>query len=419
MATRQHTMKTLFLTDYYLPHAGGSRVYYHNLLKNWVAQFPDRVTVLTKKVPGWEQFDRQESAGSLRILRQFKPLPDWKVRQLPKIVFPLSCVMTSLLREEVDLIHVGDLYPQGVIGLGMKRLWGVPYVAYCHGEEITQTERYRFQPRVRNRIYLEADGVVAACEFARQHLLRIGIPEERIHKISPGVDWERFSPHPPSPELVRQLSLQGKKVLLTVSRLCPRKGHDIVMKAMAKLIHVMPELHYLIVGRGPEEGRLRGIAAELGLRNAVSFVGYVPEEQLPQFYDLCDLFVMPNREEDGDVEGFGMVFLEASAAGKPVVGGRSGGTNDSVLDGVTGFLVDPEDIAELAARLKQVIVDPSLRQKLGDAGLRRARSEFDWGTRARRLREISSAVVDRWRTGRVHNPVPMLPVLSSGKDLPA
>jgi phosphatidylinositol alpha-1,6-mannosyltransferase len=109
---------------------------------------------------------------------------------------------------------------------------------------------------------------------------------------------------------------------------------------------------------------------------------------------------MPNREQEGDIEGFGMVFLEASAAGKPVVGGRSGGVYDSIVEGVTGLLVNPEDVDELASKLRQLILDRGLRQRLGSAGLQRAKTEFSWETRARRLREIGKDIADRFRASR-------------------
>lgn len=387
-------MKTLFLTDWYLPHAGGSRVYYHNLLANMVEQFPNEVTILTKKVPGWEEFDQRESKPSLRIVRQGMPLLNTKVYQLPRYIPTLTTALGLALQEGVRIVHAGDLQPQGLIALLLKRLLGLPYVAYCHSEEVTQMEQFRFQPLIRDRIYREADAVVAACEFARKLLLQIGVPEERIHKINPGVDWARFSPRPRNPELVHRFSLEGKKVLLTVSRLCARKGHDMVMKSIARIAAQVPNVRYLIAGRGPEEARLRQLAADLNLNPVVEFVGFVSEADLPEYYGLCDLFVMPNREEgDGDIEGFGMVFLEAAAAGKAVVAGKSGGTEDSVVDGITGLLVNPENVAELADAFRRLLLDDTLRNKLGEAGMNRARTEFDWAVRARQLEEVNRAVM--------------------------
>lgn len=394
----------LVLADNFLPHAGGSRIYYFNLYKNLISHFPeDEITVLTKKSPGWEEFDRRESKESLEIIRRFKPLPNWKYLQLPKIVFPLLEAFRLVRKRKIDLIHVGDLYPPGVIALWFKHLLKVPYLIFCHGEEITQTDQRQHQPMVRNRIYREAQLVVAASGFARSNLNRIGIEDEHIRQITPGVDCLRFIPRPPCDDLVKQFSLHKKKVLLTVARLFPRKGHDVVMKAVAKLRGEFPELRYLIVGTGPEQTRLRNLAKDLGITNVTTIVGHVTEERLPDFYNLCDIFIMPNRREaDGDVEGFGIVFLEASASGKPVIGGRSGGTVDAVQHGESGFLVNPEDVDEVAATIRKLLANDELRAEMGAAGLRWARGEFSWETRAQALRQVSCEVLELARTNSNH-----------------
>jgi phosphatidylinositol alpha-1,6-mannosyltransferase len=387
-------MNILFLTDYYLPHAGGARVYYYNLYKNLVARFTDKVTVLTKRVPGWEEFDRRESSDSLRIIRRFKPLKDWKYYRLPQMIFPLIEAVHLARKGRMDLLHFGDLFPPGVISLALKHYLGIPYVAYSHGEEITLADHLRYQPRVRDRIYLGADAVVAASEFARQNLLRIGVPESRVHKITPGVDCDRFRPMAPNPDLVRQLSLQNKRVLLTVGRLCARKNHRAAILAVAKIVREFRDLAYLIVGEGEDAPMLRRLVIDLGLNDTVRFLGYVPEEQLPELYALSELFVLPNHQEsNGDIEGFGMVFLEANAAGKAVIAGCSGGTGESVLHGTTGMLIDPDDVDELAAALRFLLLNPEVRRKMGEVGLRRARAEFSWMRRAESLHQISSDVV--------------------------
>lgn len=400
----ERIFKIILLIDYFLPHAGGSRNYYYSLYKSLVRQFPDQVTILTKKVPGWKAFDQQESTKNLRIIRRGRPLATWKYHQLPRAIFPFAHALRLVRKNRIDLIHSGDLYPPGVISFWLKRLFGIPYLAYCHGEEVTQTDRYRYQPNVRNHIYLSADALVAASEFARQNLLRIGIPENRIHKITPGVDFERFCPRPACPTLVQQLGLQGKTVLLTVARLIPRKGHRFVLRALAAIHRDVPGLRYLIVGEGSEEKNLRGLVAELGLGEAVGFVGVAPQEQLPDLYNLCDLFVMTNWEEaDGDTEGFGMVFLEANASGKPVVGGQSGGTAEAIREGVTGFRVNPQNTEELAGTLKRLVLNPGLRRQMGSLGLQWVRAAFNWESRARQLREISREIIRQTAASSLRN----------------
>jgi len=389
-------MRILLLTDYYLPHAGGARVYYHNLYRPLARELGNDVHILTKKVAGWREFDRAESGGLLRISRSFTPLPSYGYRELPKIAFPFVGALSEVIRRPPDILHFGDLYPPGVISLCLKELTGIPYVAYCHGEEITQTDLRRYQPRVRDAIYRNAAVVVAASAYARAQLQRIGIPDSRIRTITPGVDSERFRPRQPSANLVRRCGAAGRRVLLTVSRLVPRKGHRAVMQAVARLRAGMPDLLYVMVGMGPEEASLRKAAAELGIEDAVHFAGFVPESELPDYYNLCEVFVMPNSEETatGDVEGFGMVFLEANAAGKPVIGGRSGGTAESIPDGVTGFRVDPADIDELALRLRELLAGKDLRRKLGNQGLERCRTGFSWTSRAKMLQTVSDEAVE-------------------------
>lgn len=386
-------MKILMLTDSFLPHAGGSREYYYNLYRH-LAEFEDtRVTIATKKVPGWEEFDCRASSDSFGIVRWLKPLSTWRLQELPKGLGPFLHAAWHVYKENPTILHAGDLYPQGVSALILKRMTGLPYIAYCHGEDIALTDRYKYQPHMRNRIYRGADAVIANAEFARKSLLRIGIAESRIVKITPGVDLERFSPRPVREDLIDKWNLKGKKIVLTVARLISRKGHDLVLRAMARLTRELPDAVYLIVGRGPEEQRLKNLAAELGIMDSVRFAGHVPEESLPDCYNLCDVFAMLNREEaNGDLEGFGMVFLEASAMGKPVIGGRSGGTADAILEGKTGFRVDASQLDELTAALRTLLTDTNLRCQLGNAGKDRVQHEFQWRDRARKLHDVSTGI---------------------------
>jgi len=371
-------MNLLFLSDSFPPHAGGSRVYYYHLYRHLTEQFPDKVTVLTKIVPGWQEFDRLSSTESLRIIRQFRPLPDWKYYQLPRLLPPLAQAFRFVASHPVDLVHAGDLFPQGVIAMWLKRVFGVPYFAYSHGEEITQTDRCRYQPRVRDAIYRSADAVIAANEFALQNLIRIGIPKDNIFKITPGVDSELFSPRLSSTALAQRLRLEGKTVFLSVGRLVARKGHDRVLQVLSRLRHSAPRFHYLIVGEGPERDAIVSRVNELGLSDTVTLLGKLADQQLAEVYSACDIFVLANREVAGDLEGFGMVFLEANAAGKPVVGGRTGGTSEAVVENTTGLLVNPENVGELAAALERLLFNPDLRYRLGDAGRRRAVAQFSW-----------------------------------------
>jgi phosphatidylinositol alpha-1,6-mannosyltransferase len=398
------SLRYLLMADSFLPHSGGSRVYYANLYRNVIAQYPDRVTVLTKKVPGWREFDLSESSDRFRILRHFHPLPDWRYQQMPKFLPDLVNAAVTVSAGAFDCLHCGDLFPQALNGVFLRKMFNLPLLVFCHGDEISQTDRRRYQPRVRDFIYRHADAIIAANQFACDGLARIGIPEERVHKLTPGVNLDEFHPRPPRRDLIERYGLEGHKVLLTVARLVPRKGHKIVLDALPQVMREVPNLKYLIAGDGPEKARLQEQARQLGLQDAVIFVGDVAHHEVCDYYNLCDVFIMANRlEAGGDVESFGMVFTEANAAGKAVIGGRSGGTSEAVLDGKTGFLVDPESAEEISQRLLLLLKNEHLCGRMGSAGLDRVRTEFNWSTRADAIHEISAELVRKNRA-RLHPP---------------
>lgn len=389
--------KVLLLADAFLPHAGGSREYYYNVYTKLVELGDSQVRLLTKKTTGWQEFDRTASTEYFRIHRRFKPLRSWKYSELPKGFGPFLEAAWHAIRYSPDIIHAGDLYPPGLTAMTLKKILGLPYVVYCHGEEIPQLDQYKYQPRVRNRIYLNADAVIAASEFTRNNLMRLGVPDERICKIVPGVDSARFRPMPRRTDLVERFGLQGRIVVLTVARLVPRKGHRVAIKAFSKVCNEVPNAHYLIVGTGPEESKLRQLVSDSGLSERVTFAGYVAAERLPDIYNLGDIMVMPNRQErDGDVEGFGIVFLEANAAGKPVIGGRSGGAIEAIAEGKTGYLVNPDSSSELAEILGRLLKDQNLREKLGRQGALRAQTEFSWESRAELLRRLNRKILGKY-----------------------
>ena len=398
-----HEPGILVLADAWLPHAGGSRVYYNNLYQQ-LADHGHAVTVLTTKVKRAAEFDRAWN-GSYRIVRRFEPTGSWKYYQVSNVIGPLLQTLSAVLRLRPQMLHACDIYPQGVVALLLKTIMGIPYIAFSHGEEITQMDRHRGERMLRNAVYRHASAIVAASEYAVAQLIRIGIPRDRITKINPGVNCARFTPGAPSPAVMTMYGLEGRRVLLTVARLVPRKGHASVLKAVARILPDMPDLRYVIAGTGPEESNLRRLVSELGIESAVRFAGYVEDDLLPDLYRAADVFVMPNSENEGDVEGFGMVFLEANAASKPVIAGRSGGTAESVEEDVTGFRIVPDDVDGLASLIGQLIADVDLRTRMGHAGLIRARRQFDWGPAGERFRHLCSRFVGLHSSARKQSQV--------------
>jgi len=214
--------------------------------------------------------------------------------------------------------------------------------------------------------------VVAVSRFTAEVISRLSNGNAEVAVIPNAVDVSAFHPAPKDLELVARYGLAGRKVILTLARLEKKKGHDKMIEALPGVLRQVPDAHYLIVGTGEERQRLEQIAVQMGVAERVTFVGGVDQEDLCRFYNLGDLFIMPNRRvNDGGVtEGFGIVFLEAGACGKPVIGGNDGGVPDAVDDGVTGYLVDGDNVADIETRVVSLLNDPEQAERMGREGLR-------------------------------------------------
>lgn len=201
----------------------------------------------------------------------------------------------------------------------------------------------------------------------------------RVHVVHLGVDSRRFAPPASVEQAKAALGLDGKRVILSLARLVWRKGLDTVIKSLVHL-NDLKDTVYVIAGQGPYQNALVEMVGRLGLEAQVRFAGFVPEEQKVQYYQACDIYAMPSRSDEnlGDMEGFGLTYLEANACGKPVIGGRQGGCTDAVADGVSGMLVDPDDERETAAAITRLLQDRAYYRNLSHQGLERARKEFSW-----------------------------------------
>ena len=258
-------------------------------------------------------------------------------------------------------------------------------VLVAHGWEIVR-KGSRWRRRLERIALRRADRVVAVSRYTKRKVLEAGGRADRTEVIANGVDLSVFHPGPRPDDLVRRFGLRGKKVILTLARIVERKGHDKVIEALPEVLRTVPEAVYLIVGQGGYRERLEEIAERCGVRDRVLFAGYVPDARRADFYNVSDVAAMPCRElaDRGDVEGFGIVFLEAGACGKPVVGGRSGGVEDAIVEDETGFLVDPLDVHQIATRLIRLLTDDSLASAMGKRGRLRA-EEMSWDRAAERM----------------------------------
>ena len=217
-----------------------------------------------------------------------------------------------------------------------------------------------------------------------------------MRRLVPGVDIETFSPRAaPDGEQVRaELGLTDRPVVVVVSRLMPRKGQDTLIRAWPRVQSAIPDAALLVVGGGPYRSRLDSMVAEAGLADSVHFTGTVPWEALPAHYAAGDVFAMPcrTRNRGWDVEGLGIVYLEAGAVGLPVIAGDSGGAPDAVLDGTTGFVVDGRNVPQVADRVIELLGDPALATRMGEQGRLWVERDWTWPTVSRRLTDLLDGV---------------------------
>jgi phosphatidylinositol alpha-1,6-mannosyltransferase len=296
----------------------------------------------------------------------------------------------------VKMVHCARALPEGVATWLCRRSGGPRYAVWAHGEDISIALTSRELTLLARTVYAGAEMVFANSVNTRRMLRELGVPGDRIELVYPGVDTQRFRPDIDATEIRGRLAPGGEMVLLSVGRLQTRKGHDLMIRAVGHLTRQnRRSLRYVIVGNGQERARLDALVDECGVRAYVTFIGEVPAEVLPKYFAACDIFVLPNRIEHGDVEGFGIVFLEAAASGKPAVGGNSGGVPEAVADGVTGLLVGGTDAEELATTIGRLMDSEPLRRGLGEAGRARTVREFGWESAAARVSAVHRRLVHR------------------------
>ena len=241
--------------------------------------------------------------------------------------------------------------------------------------------------------YRHADRVIANSEFTRDELVKLGVVSAKITLLYPGVDLERFRPGLPHADLNAGIGVvAGEKLIVSVGRLSRRKGFDQVIRALPLLLERGLTARYAVIGIGEDRDYLQSLAGELGVSDRVHFLGHVDPEDLPRWYNAADVVAMPNREIDGDTEGFGMVFLEAAACAKPAVAGLAGGTGAAVIDGVTGLRVDGASTQAVADALGRLLGNAVLAEELGKKGYARALSDFSWHKVAEKTQQLQAAL---------------------------
>ncbi len=332
------------LTLDFLPNAGGMQQYIFEMAQRLTAVYTViLITPIKGPLPPETIFERI-------ILQKATPWAIWQ--QLQKI--------------KPDKILLGHAHPRLLLAAAMQG----PYATITYGNDYLAAQRRWHRPLF-NFLLKRSRPLITISQANAQRLQQLGLPA--AHIIRPGTHPHRFRPGTTDSK-TKQL------MLLTICRLVPRKGIDTVLHAMPHLLETFPTLHYQIGGQGPDLDRLQQIVARLGIGSAVNFLGFISDENLPTVYQNADVFVMPVREEkqQGSMEGFGIVYLEASACGLPVIGGKSGGAADAIQAGKTGILVDSQNSEAVAQAILHLLQNPDLRQEMGRQGRLWVENEMNW-----------------------------------------
>lgn len=368
-------MKHLLVTNDFPPKIGGIQ----SLLWEWWRRLPpESFAVLTSPHSDAAAFD---AAQNFRIERTKEPvlLPHpWMVHRIHELAKDFGA----------DFVVLDPALPLGLVGPLLK----LPYMVVLHGAEVTVPGRIPISKQVLGRVLRGADHVIAAGGYpAREGNEAAGkLLEHTI--IPPGVDTDRFVPLSVQERTDARMHFgwdNDAEIVLGISRLVPRKGFDVLIRAIAQLAPHRPRLKLVIASTGRDEERLKKIAHEVNA--PVEFLGRVPHEDLGKLYGCVDVFSMMCRNRWGGLEqeGFGIVFVEAAACGVPQIAGNSGGAAEAVLDGVTGYVMDnPTDVAGLAARIATILDDDDLRASMATASRERAVTEFNYDVLGRRLGQV-------------------------------
>ena len=373
--------RVLLVTNDFPPRRGGIQSYLHELVGQLVQSANDyTLTVYAPKWQGCEEFDEEARATGYEVVRHpttlMLPGPgvDDRMRRL-------------IVDHDVETVWFGAAAPLALLAPRARSAGAGRVIASTHGHEVG----WSMLPVARRALRRIGDGtdvVTYVSRYTRQRFASALGPRAALEYVPPGVDTDRFAPDPAArAEMRSRYGLGERPVIVCLSRLVPRKGQDMLIRALPAIRERVEGATLVIVGGGPYLATLHRLAREAGVTEHVVFTGGVPGAELPAHHAMADVFAMPCRTRGAglDVEGLGIVYLEASATGVPVVAGRSGGAPETVQDGVTGRVVNGWDVDEIATAVGEILADPERAAQMGAAGRRWAIANWQWRNQAARL----------------------------------
>jgi phosphatidylinositol alpha-1,6-mannosyltransferase len=364
--------KILLVTNDFGPRAGGIETFVIGLLERIKGH---EVTVFTSQQGDTSVYDQQwiDKFG-VRVIRDQSKilLPSWRVTRAAKKI---------VAAKNIDVVVFGAAAPLALMSPSLRKSGVKKIIALTHGHEVWWAKIFPFRLAIK-RIGKNVDHLTYLGEFTRQAISKPLTRKSTTEmvKIAPGIDTAHFIPQPDAMQKRKELGLQDKKIIISVGRLVHRKGQDNLIQAMPAVLKKIPNAHLLLVGEGPYRKHLEKLVLKSSLEQNVTFAGRIMYDRLPSYLSAADLFAMPSRSRffGLEVEGLGIVYLEASACGIPVVAGNSGGAPDAVLEGVTGLCVDGTNIEQITAAIVEICSDAERASHMGAAGRNWIVNQWRW-----------------------------------------
>ncbi len=374
--------KILLVTNDFGPRTGGIETFVIGLLERITGH---EVTVFTSQQGETSEYDqRWLDKFGVRVIRDRSKilLPSWRVTRAVKKV---------VASHNIEIVVFGAAAPLALMSSALRKSGVKKIIALTHGHEVWWAKIFPFNLAIK-RIGKGVDHLTYLGEFTRQAISKALTDKsaKEMVKIAPGIDTAHFIPQPDGMQKRKELGLQDKKIIISVGRLVHRKGQDKLIEAMPEVLRKIPNAHLLIVGEGPYKNHLEKLVNKLSLKENITFAGRIMYDRLPSYLSAADLFAMPSRSRffGLEVEGLGIVYLEASACGIPVLAGNSGGAPDAVLEGVTGFCVDGTNVAEIASAVIEICSDAERASHMGAAGRNWIVDQWRWDIWSKEFNEL-------------------------------
>ena len=345
--------KTLLLTENFPPKEGGSGRWFWELY----SRLPnDKVLIVANDTPEGREFDKTHELDIVRIELEST---EWGLASTKGLGFYWETIrkVLKLIKEHgIEEVHCGRVIPEGVIARALKLLAGARYNCFVHGEDVETAATSREHSLLVKNVCKNASMLICNSENTANIVRKLGFDSgSKCEVLHPGVDTSRFEVAAPDTSFRQKMGWSGKRVLLTVGRLQRRKGQDFLIKSMPALLKEFPDLFYAVVGRGECYDELISLVDQHKLHDNVCVYPDMDDEALIKCYQQCDIFILPNRTIDNDIEGFGMVLVEAQVCGKPVIAGDSGGTRETMNIGKTGHIIDCSSTENLLKELSPIL----------------------------------------------------------------